>query len=132
MYSSPTTGNKCTDSQYLAEFIMLRYAERRGIILPFKFWNTKEWKKQYVIQKIAADALKKAGYDTKSILNALNRHDLQWIDSLNNKLLHDEIEKEQQKILEENRRLAELQVVETVSTTAKPSVKYGKKNALRD
>jgi hypothetical protein len=54
IFKSPSTGQLCTPSQYAAEIVCLRYAEKENIgNLAYKFWNKKQ-KKAYQSQVICA------------------------------------------------------------------------------
>lgn len=54
IFKSPSTGQLCTPSQYAAEIVCLRYAEKENIgNLAYKFWN-KSQKKVYQAQVICA------------------------------------------------------------------------------
>ena len=79
-----------TATQYIAEFIISKQAKFLKVTLPQKFWadsSYADWKKKYLNQKRRADALVKAGYDTKVILRALMSERGEYICSLFNKNL---------------------------------------------
>ena len=81
-FESPNTREKCKPTHYLAELAVTRHANKLKVVLPFKFWNTDEWKKEYKQQIIAAHSLLKL-FSIESILAALNSKDGNWIYSLN-------------------------------------------------
>lgn len=57
IFKSPTTGDLCTPSQYAAEIICIRYAEKENIgNLAHKFWNKKQ-KQAYQAQIVCASRL---------------------------------------------------------------------------
>lgn len=59
-YRSPSTGDYCTASQYIAEIICQRVANKDKIgALPYKFWNLPKWKKLYIRQVSLANKLVK-------------------------------------------------------------------------
>jgi hypothetical protein len=69
-YKSKYSDQYVTGAQYLAEFICERIAEKDGKKLPYKFWNTEEWKKIFQLQIIKANELLKV-YRVGVILKAL-------------------------------------------------------------
>lgn len=69
-FQSKYTEGYVGDSQYLAEFMCERIAQKEKKILPFKFWNTPEWKKVFGHQVTAAAKLLK-DYSISEILSAL-------------------------------------------------------------
>ncbi len=57
---SPSTGTWQTPAQYIAEIMCQRKADRNNAgKLPYKFWNTKEWGKEYRYQITLANQMVK-------------------------------------------------------------------------
>ena len=94
---SPSTKEPCKPPHYLAELAVTRYAKHLRVPLPFKFWNTDEWKKEYRQQIIAANSLLKL-FEPEVLLAVLESKDGNWIYSLNQPKLIDLAKREQARI----------------------------------
>ena len=50
-FRSPSTGDFCTEAQYVAEILCQRQAKKEKVgNLAYKFWNQGKWKKIYIRQ----------------------------------------------------------------------------------
>lgn len=106
-YSSPSTGEKCTAAQYVAEIICVRGGKRRGNDLAFKFWN-KQQKKGYQGTIVAVSRLMSAfgekevvsffDNDGKNIYYIGFYHPIQWVKDAVSKYAEGYRKKEQQKL----------------------------------
>lgn len=94
---SPNTGEPCQPAHYLAELSITRKAAKFGKTLPFKFWNTPEWKRDYRLAIMASHSLLKV-FELEPILAALNSDDGKWIYSLNYKGLFQLIVREKNRL----------------------------------
>lgn len=94
-------------SQYLAEYVCRREANKKKINLPEKFWNLPEWKVKYKKAIIAANKLLKI-YDIKAILYALEK--VKWCYSLHLSSIKDFAEEKQIELdkINHNIRLSEI------------------------
>jgi hypothetical protein len=96
-FTSPSTNEVCTAAQLIAEIMCVRKAQKKGINLPYKFWNIDEYRKEYRQQIIAANAILKL-YSPLAVLGALKRKDCQWQFSLRANGLPDAIAEEQKRL----------------------------------
>ena len=129
-YLSPTSGEKCTCAQYIAEIVTRREADKKSIPLTGKWWNVDPWRKKYAKNVIQANSLLKI-YSETSIIRALKRKECSWQWSLYFKEMHDIFRDEQSKWEREQIRQAEQKTIEVVSETKiKPTNPYGKQSKL--
>lgn len=87
-YLSPSTGEKCTAAQYVAEIICVRSGKKKGNDLAFKFWN-KEQKKGYQGTIVAVSRLISAFGEKEVVSFFINDgkniyyigfyHPIQWV-----------------------------------------------------
>src|SRR3954466_5444680 len=105
-YTSLNTGQPCKAPHLIAEIMLTREARKKNVQLPYKFWNTDEWKKKYKLQIMAAHALLKV-YSAEAILNALKRKDCAWQYSLRAGNLPDVIDEEQKKLDKQTKLIEE-------------------------
>jgi hypothetical protein len=90
-YKSPSSGDYCTASQWLAETMCIRMAERTNEgSLCHKFWNTEKWKKTYGWQVICANRLMKQ-FGEEIVIPFIRENG--WILSLGIKTLPGKIKK---------------------------------------
>ena len=127
-YISPSTGEYCTCSQYIAEIMCTRMAQKENEgTQAYKFWNTKKWKKTYSFQVILANRL--AGkYDCAAIVKALSSNELKNVYSLRYPNIERVIEKYQKIIESENRNRT---IIDVQDNPKSRSSSYGKKNSLK-
>lgn len=132
-YISPSTAEYCTASQYIAELMVTRLAHHKCINLPYKFWNTPEWKKLFKQELIKANALLKI-YEPEAIIGVLHRKENEWIHSLLYPRLNDMILEEQRKLdLIESRVDNTIEFTkETITQPLKPFGKKSKISKLRE
>ena len=127
-YISPSTGEYCTCSQYIAEIMCTRMAQKENEgTQAYKFWNTKKWKKTYSFQVILANRLA-AKYDCAAIVKALNSNDLKNVYSLRYPNIERVIEKYQKIIESENRNRT---IIDVQDKPKSRSSSYGKENSLK-
>lgn len=126
IYDSPTNGNKCTAAQFLAETMMHRKAKAAKVILPNKFWNLEDYKRDFKGQLFKANTLVKL-YDMAAIVRALGTKDGSFMTSLHNPNLIPIIERCQLELKE----LAESEGVETVDPKDFEQKKTFGKESLR-
>ena len=127
-YISPSTGEYCTCSQYIAEIMCTRMAQKENEgTQAYKFWNTKKWKKTYSFQVILANRLA-AKYDCAAIVKALNSNELKNVYSLRYPNIERVIEKYQKIIESENRNRT---IIDVQDKPKSRSSSYGKKNSLK-
>jgi hypothetical protein len=118
-FPSKYTDKEVSESQYLAERVCERKAAKEGQTLPYRFWNTKKWKREFLYQLQLANSLLKM-YSFAAILKALNKHF--QVFSLNAQFLDNTIKFEQAKIDKLNQLLANKPIEESppVNTSEKP------------
>lgn len=61
--------------------MVTRMARKRGVTLPFRFWNTPLWKKDYTKEIIKANTLLKV-YPEKVLVNTVNHPTNSWVVTL--------------------------------------------------
>ena len=126
-YQSPSTGEYCTSTQYMAELMCLRMAESSNEgSLGFKFWNKGKWKKTYQHQIILANRLVKE-FDEKLLMQALNSKKGQSIYSLRNKRLVELVSE-----LKTEPPKPQSSELPTSDPLAKPKKPFGKKSRMSD
>ena len=126
-YKSPSTGDYCTASQYIAELMCQRMAENSNEgSLAYKFWNTEKWKNKFRSQVTKAYSLLKK-YDDVAIINALKSPAGKRIYSLRLKNLETLIQKEQKQIDVQNSQVAPPKEYNSDGSNA-PRKPYGKKS----
>ena len=82
-YKHITTGDYCTCAAYVAEFMCLKIAEKKGVSgLPFKFWSTKNWDWTFKKQLMTANVLIKK-YGEIAVVKAIRSDEFKSIFSLN-------------------------------------------------
>lgn len=91
VYDSKYTDKKVTAAQFLAELMIVRLAAKEKIKLEQKFWNDPKWSKQFKWQMTLANNLLKL-YPEGAIIQAVSGKDLEWVFSLNTKVLLKKIE----------------------------------------
>ena len=132
---SPNSNEECTEAAYLAELSISRKAKKNGKELPFKFWNVKEWKREYITTIMAAHSLLKL-FDFQSILNTLNSPDGKWMYSLTYEGLIPLIQQEQKKMNFEKKLIDSREPIEhtpqNVTHVPKPQTRKTKLDSLRD
>lgn len=82
------------ESKYLAEYMNRRKAKKEKKTLVEKYWNTPEWKTEYIKQIKEATALLRY-FSLEAIIAALNTKEFNWAYSLKCKGLIDIIKREQ-------------------------------------
>lgn len=127
-FVSPSTGEECSAAQLLAEIMVKREADKKRIVLPYKFWNQETWKKKYKNQIVAANGLLKL-YEPLAILNALKRKECSWQFSLRANGLND-IFKEEQEKLDKVKEVAKESTQTFTNTTVTEIKKFGKQSKL--
>lgn len=127
---SPSTKESCKPAHYLAEIAVTRHANYLKTPLPYKFWNTEEWKKEYKQQIIAANSLLKL-FKLEVILAVLNSKDGNWIYSLNQPKLIDLAKREEARLTIERKFAESSKKLEydPSNVTAVPKVQ-GKSNVI--
>jgi hypothetical protein len=101
-YKSPSTGEYCTASQWLAETMCMRVAEKNNEgSLSYKFWNTKKWKKTYGWQVVCANRLMKQ-FCEETVISYIR--DNKWILSLGIKTLPSKMIPHHKRILDKQKR----------------------------
>jgi len=128
LYKSPSTGDYISQSQYIAELMVKKQADRKGHTLVYKYWNNKGdfWANEYKNQVAeAAKLLKK--YSVQAIINATNV--VKWAYSLRTRDLVAEIKNQQKKIDEQ---LKNIKKEETIINSDVTSFKgnFSRKNIL--
>ena len=138
MNSIYNPGKQISEAQYLAEYIIKKGADNKGVVLPERFWGTKddpktEWKSwgdRIPIENIHAKRLLKT-HSFKNIMSAIDDHRSRFVMSLTNKnlvkIINEYSAREKRKsIIEESIRVD----VKKTSTKTLPSRKPGKKSRL--
>ena len=133
-YKSPSTGDYCTASQYIAELMCQRMAENSNEgSLAYKFWNTEKWKNTFTQQVVLANRLLKS-HDESAVIRALRSKRGSKIYSLRFPALEDLIRVEQATL--EKEELSEQKTIDIAShnpkSVPKPFGKKSKINKLRD
>jgi len=115
-YKSPNTGEYVMASQYIAEIIVSRKANKDGIKLEYKYWNNKDHKyhKQFKYQVSQAAILLKK-YRCRSIIITLN--EMAWCFSLKNPKFLQRVE-QKNAILLKSEEEARCRVIQVTDTTA--------------
>jgi len=118
-----------TPAQYLTEALCFLVARQRGINLPDRFWESKEWAKFFRHQVTLANRLLKK-YDIDAILKALkDRRIKNKIRSLGaNFMLVPVVEEYQKEINHQKSR--PIKQTPKHETTTRPSKKVGKKSIV--
>ena len=131
-YVSPSTGEYCTCSQYIAEIMCTRMAQKENEgTQAYKFWNTDKWKKTYQHQVVLANRLIKK-YSTKAIVRAINSRELKSVYSLRYPNIDSVIRKYQKIIEQEDRQSTIIEVKEDPkSRSGKSFGKISKMQRLR-
>ena len=95
VFKSPNTGEYVSQHQYLAEIMVKRHAEKKGVVLTYKYWNKKDnfWAEEFKKQVTEAGKLLRK-YSIRAIMNSLN--EVKWVYSLRTKKLVDEIKRQQE------------------------------------
>ena len=129
-YKSPSTGDYCTSSQYIAEMMCQRMAENNNEgSLAYKFWNTDKWKSVYTQQIILANRLVKK-HDERAVIRALQSSRGSKIYSLRFPALIHLIETEEG-ILEKSEKLLESSdEIELGDIHSKPPKPYGTQSKI--
>ena len=104
-----------------------RKSKKTNTHLPFKFWNTKEWKPDFMNQVIAANKLLKK-FSLKAILKTLELPKFLWVYSLRTKNLTEEIAKQQRFLDRQTDSLSEPDISKEVNQLSKP--KFNKPSTL--
>lgn len=128
LYKSPSTGEYISQSQYLAELMVKKQADKKGHTLVYKYWNNKDdyWSKEFVKQVTEAGRLLKK-YSIQAIINATNV--VKWAYSLRTKDLISEI-KNQQKILDEREKNLKKEEIVVNADTSSFKGNFKRKNIL--
>jgi hypothetical protein len=115
-YKSPNTGEYVMASQYIAEIIVSRKANKDGVKLEYKYWNNKDHKyhKQFKYQVSQAAILLKK-YRCKAIVITLN--EMYWCFSLKNPKFLKQLES-RNAILLKSEEEARKRVIEVTDATA--------------
>jgi hypothetical protein len=120
-----------TAAQYLAEVMCERIAHSLGKQLPFRFWQTDEWKKQFQLQAIQANRWLKE-YPMAVIFAGLRRPEAQKIYSFGAKAMLkpilDRTLKQHNVISSTNNSPPAVEV----NTEEKPMVTPAKRNKMKD
>ena len=125
-YKSPSTGDYCTSSQYVAELVCQRMAEKSNEgSLAYKFWNTSKWKKTYQSQIIVANKLT-GKYGDTAVVAALNTPRGQRVYSLRFPGLEDLIKVEEDRLKKESS--SSTKYIDT--TESRPRKPYGKQTKI--
>ena len=119
--------------QYLAELIIKRRADKKGLRLPDKFWTIKDiqykyWKNALASEIIHGSKIAKQ-YDSDCIIKAFNSYECQVILTLKNSKL-DRIANDLQKKKDLAKQVREINPLEVVSPDEKPRQPIGRKNKL--
>lgn len=96
-YKSSFGAEWITGQQLLAEMVVARKAKSKGIDLPLFFWNTTQWKREFLLQLRYANSLTKI-YDIVAVLKALKSKAGSSIWSLNAPWLDPLCQEEQAKL----------------------------------
>lgn len=129
-----TDANKeISASQYIAEKMCERAAQKDGKSLPVRFWNTPEWKKTFLYQLRLANSLLKI-YHPSAILAGIKQFPKVY--SLNNKSLDGAIQTkqrllDQQGFLDEfgdavKTEIKQIEIKETIPEKPRQAFKSGK------
>lgn len=119
-----------TPAQYLAEIMCERIARRDGKQLPFRFWQTDNWKKTFQLQAIQANKWLK-DYPMAVIFAGLRRPEAQKIYSFGAKAMLKPIldrEQKQHKYISPTDSPAEVKI----DIEAKPMGAPAKSNKMKD
>lgn len=119
VFKSPNTGEHVSQHQYLAEIMVKRHAEKKGVVLTYKYWNKKDnfWAKEFKKQVTEAGKLLRK-YSIRAIMNSLN--EVKWAYSLRTKKLIDEI-KRQQEIIDKLEKKSTIENISEDTTSFRPS-----------
>lgn len=123
-YKSPTTGEYCTAAQYIAELLTIREAKKNGIDVRYKFWNHKPWSNKYRYNVTEAYKLLKK-YSPKAIIKGIDL--ISWAYSLKTKKLLEAIKIEDEKLLQADKMLEKIPVLEVNTVTESVPKHRGKK-----
>lgn len=123
--------DKCiTPAQKLAEIMCQRMAKKKGVALPYRFWQFSEWKVTFRRQVQLASALLKI-HTFKAIINALNRNETKNVYSFAGKWWQYLIPLEEERLLKETAKLTEVDNVHLpesgIDQTGSPRFNIGTK-----
>lgn len=124
-YTSLISGRNCTAAQFIVEMMVSRQALKKGIDLPDKFWNLKEWKSEYKRQIIKAHSYLKI-YEPEIIIKTLSETDNKWINSLFYTRLNEMFQKTKIKF---DRESKETTLEYTENVESQPAKKFGNKQS---
>ena len=128
-YKSPSTGDYCTCTQYIAEIICNRMAEKDNIgTQSYKFWNTPKWKKIYQYQTVLAHRLLQK-YTEAAVVKAIHSPECSRMYSLRFPPLESIIQKHQKIIEGQDKTEKAIEFKEGATTRQHRG--YGKKTKLQ-
>ena len=91
-FRSPSTGDFCTEAQYVAEILCQRQAKKEKVgNLAYKFWNQGKWKKIYIRQISLSNKLIKE-FGEGVLIRFINSREGSDIFSLGMKTIKNKIE----------------------------------------
>lgn len=130
-FKSKYTDGYVAGPQYLAELICEKRAAKRKVSLPWKFWQTDEWKKDFLAQLNHANKLVKE-YDVHIIIQALKDRRCYKLESLGARFVLEPIIKELVKAAElrENTKAEQSQPVIQEAPSDTRRITKGKKSLL--
>jgi hypothetical protein len=126
-FLSISTGEPCGGPHYIAELLVTRQAKKDKKALPYKFWNTPEWKKQYKLQMMGVQTLLRL-YSELAIINALQSQKGKNIYSIRCPWLDELIEEAEKKLQQKPEVIEILDKVEQPKKEIAPS--FGKKTNI--
>lgn len=128
-YKSPSTGEYCTEPQYIAEVLCQRQAtkEKAGT-LAYKFWNKGKWKNIYVRQISSANKLIKE-FGEGVLIRFLNSREGRDIFSLGIRTIRQKLEAFKAKMADEPS--GESVVIERQSNQYQSRKPFGHKTLLQ-
>jgi hypothetical protein len=126
-YKHVTTGDHCTCAAFIAERMVMNYAEFENLgSLPFKFWNHKKWNWKYKKQLMLALKLIEE-YGEKAVIQAIKSPYLKKTFSLANKRVVPCIKRQKKEIDAQKNTRQELDIKDN-PTVRKTS--FGKKGGI--
>ena len=123
-YQSPTTGEYCTDAQYIAEILTVRQAKKEGVNVRYKFWNHKPWSTKYRYNVTEAYKILKQ-YSAKAVIAGIQEES--WAYSLKAKKLLACIKKHHVKLTAVDQRLEETKPLEVNKAIESVPIRRGRR-----
>ena len=127
-YKSPSTGEYCTEPQYVAEVLCQRQAKKEKVgTLAYKFWNSGKWKNIYIRQISSANKLIKE-FGDGVLIKFINSKEGRDIFSLGMRTIKEKISKFKNNISQDN--ISEASIV-VRTNSYEPRKPFGEKTLFQ-